>query len=404
MFGFFSLCVVAQTPDPLVGTFSGEGVTIDVKGDGAKYSGTIQRGEKSFQFTARFDGDGWVGQFQAGDASFDCSATLENGVLTFKTGDKAYKLRATTAANPLDEPSPTPAPVPAPDAPDNPIPSKPENNSAPPYVQHPNGFQCIIPVGWTGKVTGEFVELFGPNDASTGRPSYYIRAAAVNDPTFTKVDDPAYLNGAIASMKQNEPGLTLEKDPTRWSKGESHLAVIPMKLQVAGLAQPLSVRVVLGQMAEKKVAVVFMACDEKLLTSGETHAIGTAADMVAGKDFTKQQPAAETNCGIDDKTIIGTWKDKKTKWKFTGVVLWRSMNFDDIVKDKDVLMMDNRQTLYYKLDGAKLFVSKNNWDALGKVAENCEVYTISQKAGMMTLTAKDGQMTILLKDENAKDE
>ncbi len=99
-----------QTPvDPLVGTFSGNGVVLTVTGGNGHYTGTLSFSGNRYPIRATGGGSQLSGAFNASGSDFQFSATLDGNRMTFQTGGTTYNLTkqgsaaATRPANPLQK-------------------------------------------------------------------------------------------------------------------------------------------------------------------------------------------------------------------------------------------------------------------------------------------------------------
>jgi uncharacterized protein (TIGR03066 family) len=83
------------------GDFKNEKLSMSLKADGDKYSGTITMAQQQYPFTGTATGNKMQGTFKSGTDSFDFTATLDGDTLTFSTAGTNYTLkRAGNAGTP----------------------------------------------------------------------------------------------------------------------------------------------------------------------------------------------------------------------------------------------------------------------------------------------------------------
>src|SRR5687768_13902995 len=99
----------AAPADPLVGTFKGKDLTVEIAAAGpGKYSGKITLEGQSYPFIAAKDGPGIDGSFTSDGEKFPFLAKLDGEALQLKSGDTVYLLLrqgpppAPKPANPLE--------------------------------------------------------------------------------------------------------------------------------------------------------------------------------------------------------------------------------------------------------------------------------------------------------------
>ena len=102
----------AEQRQGLAGTFAGDGLTLELQGNGDQYTGQLLFGDQAYPLVAQAVGNTLSGTFESGGSRFEFTATLEGHSLTFTTGGAAYVLRPDHACNPLVPGScSTPAPA-----------------------------------------------------------------------------------------------------------------------------------------------------------------------------------------------------------------------------------------------------------------------------------------------------
>src|SRR5215468_6725731 len=90
--------ISGRSAERFAGRFTGEGLTLQARGEQGNYTGTITLGENAYKFTASDKGDGLAGVFTTPDGQFDFQAVIKGDALTLTTGNTRYKL---TRFNPL---------------------------------------------------------------------------------------------------------------------------------------------------------------------------------------------------------------------------------------------------------------------------------------------------------------
>jgi hypothetical protein len=93
--------ISSRAGERFAGRFTGEGLTLQARGEQGKYTGTITLGENAFKFTGSDNGDGLAGSFTTPDGELDFRCAIKGDTVNLTTGDTHYKL---TRANPLAKP------------------------------------------------------------------------------------------------------------------------------------------------------------------------------------------------------------------------------------------------------------------------------------------------------------
>lgn len=82
----------APTDDPFIGTFSGDGVSLTLRGSPGQYEGELSYGGQTFPVLAYASGDQLIGSFLTDGAEFDFIAVLSGATLDFETGGARFLL------------------------------------------------------------------------------------------------------------------------------------------------------------------------------------------------------------------------------------------------------------------------------------------------------------------------
>jgi hypothetical protein len=101
LIALFGAAISSGGADRFAGHFTSADLSWEAKGDHGSYTGTIKKGDSTFEFTADEKPDGLAGSFTTPDGEFDFRATIKDNTLTLSTGEKQYKLKK---FNPLDTP------------------------------------------------------------------------------------------------------------------------------------------------------------------------------------------------------------------------------------------------------------------------------------------------------------
>jgi hypothetical protein len=157
------LCAIdtlaAGASAPYAGTFSGEGMRIELVAQGNAYTGTIHFNGQDFPVKAERAGAEEAGgklegSFEHQGASFPFTASLQGRTLTFTTEGTSYRLKR-EMANPLAQAAPSPLVSSAPAGP-------------PPASGEANASQ--VPAGYQAHQEGSGAVLIGPHrDSSSAR-------------------------------------------------------------------------------------------------------------------------------------------------------------------------------------------------------------------------------------------
>lgn len=177
------LCAVdtlaAGASAPYAGTFSGEGMRIELVAQGNAYTGTIHFNGQDFPVKAEEAGGRLEGSFEHQGASFPFTAMLQGRSLTFTTEGTSYRLKRETA-NPLAQAAPSPLVSSAPAGP-------------PPASGEANASQ--VPAGYQAHQEGSGAVLIGPHrDSISARD---LLAGSLDDLTRYFDQRPAASGGLI---------------------------------------------------------------------------------------------------------------------------------------------------------------------------------------------------------------
>jgi hypothetical protein len=83
------------------GSYSGEGVSLEIKGEGPQHQGELSVGGKTYPVEATASGSKLKGHFKSGDESFELVATLSGTTLELVSGGKTHRLTKAESKNPL---------------------------------------------------------------------------------------------------------------------------------------------------------------------------------------------------------------------------------------------------------------------------------------------------------------
>ncbi|HEY3332640.1 MAG TPA: hypothetical protein VGK19_21595 [Capsulimonadaceae bacterium] len=159
----------------IVGTYTGDGLSMRVARNGDAYQGAITLDGAEMPYTATLSGSVLTGRFKAGDSEYDFTATVTGGSMTLTSGGQSYKLvRAGASPSPAAPPARTPT-------------REPVTNSGTTagwkVYAHPAGLQIKYPPAWSA-IESESVLLLKPADAATagGQASeiYLVTADSAN--------------------------------------------------------------------------------------------------------------------------------------------------------------------------------------------------------------------------------
>ncbi len=88
------------TPDPFVGVFEGDALTLTLEGSGT-YTGSLNLRGQTYPVQATTSGDVLNGTFSSGGATFAFTATLAGAVLSLESDGNRFTLERQAPANPL---------------------------------------------------------------------------------------------------------------------------------------------------------------------------------------------------------------------------------------------------------------------------------------------------------------
>lgn len=211
----------AADESDLAGTYSGDGLTVEINREGDECRGTLALGGQTFPFTARPKGAGWEGKFKADETEFVFTFALAGSQMKLETDGTQYTLQrkppTARAANPLAKAvssSPT-APMSTnsnPTTSTNMVPNQPTGGptegSAWKVFKHPTGVSMSYPPTWQLRDLTGALQLIPPDAASNAdgpTEAYIVSAQAAEG--ITSAEDPRVINYLDLQMRQLAPFL-----------------------------------------------------------------------------------------------------------------------------------------------------------------------------------------------------